>query len=74
VELATGALPSRAVKAIPTERVAGPWGEFLQRVLPSTVHSDDSDVLSRSGAEMLPQSGALAEGRGAAATVDFSAE
>jgi hypothetical protein len=38
------------------------------------VHSDDSDVLSRSGAEMLPQSGALAEGRGAAAAVDFSAE
>jgi hypothetical protein len=54
VELATGPLPVRAPRALPTQRGGDPWGEFLQRVLPSVPSGEEVG-----DAEEPPREGAL---------------
>jgi hypothetical protein len=50
VELATGPLPSRASRLMASRRPADPWGEFLERVLPS---AEDADMPARA-ADVAP--------------------
>jgi hypothetical protein len=54
VELATGPLPAREARALPRQGGGDPWGEFLQRVLPSV--RPDEDV---GDTEERPRGGAL---------------
>jgi hypothetical protein len=70
VELGSGHLPLRAVRAIPTKRATNPWSEFLERVLPPPLDAGDDED---GPASRLPRgmssslAGTSAEGRRRAA-------
>lgn len=50
MELATGPLPSRAPKTRSDVHLSGPWGEFLERVLPPSDDVEAADDLLRGAA------------------------
>ena len=62
MELATGPLPSRPPKAMPAERHADPWGDFLRRVLVLSGPTKDSQVAASPGGA-LPHSASTLAGR-----------